>query len=609
MKIFVKMGLKTSLSFAFCEARMFAAPLYVRKGTIEWLNYGDTSVKEAFAVYVNGMYCTHIESLDALRGYEPLNEPAAWTQVGNLVYIRYSLGREIERTTRPSAGDWWFRLKSASHAIGFTDGNFIFGGSNISYRSAILSGYTKKESAEIGNYSVMKFENSSITFLRSVIGDNYLDFIGQPLEVYDEEERKLDMMLVNDAEFDRETVRYELKDIRSIFTDKIIDQKFNREEYKSKNRDSYLMSEATGKKYKQDAIGYCVGVPGVIVNDYAFDGGNDYFEADSRYVRFSYGSINIEKIEIEGDQGWFELPKDKYRKSDSFSETLPNGSFIDSYYIVVSVMVLNPPPPTVGVGEPDYGGTGRRIRATGFFHTEISGIDRAYQMFKYLIDRYASMQFIKSWFNVEEISNELNDEPGIGGILFETPIDLYNGIAKLQNGFTAGFQLLVYNGLITARRAVPAGSASAYISYYEIVNINSLKVKINAKEYTSNLIIEYAENYSESVSSEFTDLSVTQDIIDKKILARTKRIETLLKNEDQAKDRFNEEIASSKEYAPIIEGVKLTNFEKYRYIRIFDRVWIDFGELTDIREWIVTNVAIDYHTEDITLSVYKNLNE
>jgi hypothetical protein len=602
MRTIVKLSSKTPCFLPLVEARIRAFPLWVAKSPFAWLPDGDMKEKEVSQVFVNGAAAVQMDSLAGLRESAPAL--AAWVQAGRLLYVRLCLAG-ADSAAHPGAGEWFFAHKSVGVTFAFTDGSFFYGALSTPYRTGMTSSYTQKMSAEIGAYDKLKLNNINVSFLKNVLGDPF-DYIGQAFNLYDEHLNKLEMQIVKNASADYDTAALNCKDVRSAFTDKIIDQKFNRADY-TNSSGNLIMSEETAKKYKADAAGYCAGVPGVCVNDGAFDSGGNGWDAGWRYIRFGYGTIDVEKLEIEGDQGWFEYPEHKVEGDLGWtavdkSETLPDGTAVTTTFIRVPAGAVNPPP--TGTNEPDYGGSGRRVRCTGTFHSERSNISRPLSVLRYLIERYSSIQWMTAWFNISEITTELDkikDEPI--GIYFDKPTDVFNGIAQLQGGCKWGWQMSTYGGLITARVDDPDRTVSMSAPFIDIANHLSLSVDADAESYVSDLSVKYGKNWESGDSFEYKDAETEVRVLDKFTVSKTLAIESLMKNESGARKRHAATSAYSLGICPRIEGVKLAKFSKYRVLRPYDVVEIDFGDLSSERTWRVIEVSIDYAKEEVAISV------
>jgi hypothetical protein len=459
--------------------------------------------------------------------------------------------------------------------------------------------------------------------------------VGTPVVIEDKEGHQLDKQVVKNITHNIDTVNMTCKDIRSSFTDMVIDQQFVPADFvNDATPPRTIMSADTAKAYKADAAGYCRGVPGVCLNDYAFDSGlPGVWDAGFRYFRFSYGEFaykskdEIDKtgrddkgniisgaVEVESDQGWFWLEPDKY-STITMQETLPNGAAAKVNYLKISALVTNPP--KEGEKTPNYEGPGRNIRLTGTFHNELANPTDCLTIFKYLLKRYSTLEYIPTWFDTckengekGEIETELSKLAGYPmGLYIDSPTDLFKVIGELQNGGVYGWQLTTYNALITARVDDPDRTPAMTIPYNDIINITELTENANAENYVSNLKVNYAHNYSDGKSAEYTNRDIENQVLNARIVSKSKTIETLLKEKDHAQKRFDNQIAVSLGICPVIEGIKLRGFAKYRGLRPYDFVNINFFDekselsLTSRTEWKVIAVDLDFKNELVTIGV------
>jgi hypothetical protein len=147
------------------------------------------------------------------------------------------------------------------------------------------------------------------------------------------------------------------------------------------------------------------------------------------------------------------------------------------------------------------------------------------------------------------------------------------------------------------------------IQYTDIINIKSLKPGVDGANYSSSLVIQYGRNYSEDNCAEYTIHEDSDIIISMRGVSKIKTVETLLKNENDARIRYEREIAYSKNISHVVSGINLrpplANPEKFYALRIYDIVAIDFGDLIKSKTgfWIVTDREIDIETNITVIAV------
>jgi hypothetical protein len=316
------------------------------------------------------------------------------------------------------------------------------------------------------------------------------------------------------------------------------------------------------------------------VNGFAFDSQN------YRKYRLGYGSIAVDYyysqnspdnrgVEVEIENGWRVLKKGSPGQQncwweETVSETLPNGLGISTTLICVPVLVAHPS--SEGFSTPDLEATPRRIRATGVFHSELgaSNIVKPRFILKYLFERYSSLPYEDYNFNIGEINGELailDNAPC--GIYIDKPAKLFNVVGDLQSGSIYGWQLAQYRGLITARTDNPSRAKTWDIKASDIMNISGLEADCDGTNYASSVIVKYSKNYSEDSAKEYIDTETEEIIVAKRGVRKTKTVDTLLKNEADAKTRYSAEIQGSVNALRSVTGIKLFG-NKWDNMRVYD---------------------------------------
>lgn len=559
-----------------------------------------------------------LDGLDGLRSYDENTQGAYYhNDNDNEVYIKLRHNAE-QYSAFMSAQPWLFYNLMFSTSSPLSDRTFyVFNNKGVKY--GILSGYKLKISAEPNSYSQIKFNTLTVNVIWEKIKNIAYNLIGTSLYFsLIETNERIDRLLIENITRDIDTAELSLKDMRASFTDMVIDQQYDRNDYKNDDG-RIVMDEDTGKTYKKDAIGYCIGVPADCLNGYAFD------SMLYRRYRVGYGKIEVDYqapdiakniagrgVEVEMENGYKVLSKKDLNNNDlwwteTIEEVLPSGAIINTTVITVRSEVAHPP--QTGYTKPDYECTPRKIRVTGTFHTEITGITNCYIIFKYLIERYNHLIYNADWFNIPEIQNELavfNNHPI--GIYIDKPTEIWKVIAQLQNGCIYGWQFYSYKNLFTVRVDLPTRPVSAVISKYDILNINSLKYDFEGTKYSSNTIIQYSRIYksneNEEKYKEYKDEGIRQSIIALRNTDKTVEYETLLKEESDARIRFNEAVKDSIKIKPRISGIKLEG-RKWFNLRQYDMVDIDLDPLSDRGIWRIIALEIDYNVESVVIDIKK----
>jgi hypothetical protein len=548
-------------------------------------------------VQVDNLYLTKVDSLDALKAWSTGNKGAYW-QNGNWLYIR--VREKFVSAPVADSMPWFFNVNIVASNVGLTSGEFIVI-NNTGYNTGLLSTYKLKLSADNRTYSQIKFENQSIDIIKSAIDNSVIEEILGGSITFNVLNNgvltKFDRYLVDNIVTKLDSYSLKLKDVRSAMKNTVINQKFTTfygGNLTSTNRNNHT-SEDVQKLDVADAIGYCYGVPGVCINDYAFDS-DEY-----RYYRYCYNSFSPEKVEVEVEKGWLAITN--YAIA-SISETLPTGEVITTNVLKVPVGVVVPP--VTGTPEPDYDIQPRTVRVTGTFHTEIANITRPEMILRYIIERYTFFAYNSESFNMSEIANELaplNSAPI--GIYIDRPIEVYKVIAQLQTGSIRGFKFCTYRSLFTCRLHNPNRAIALSISQYEIKNLFSLEVDYNGDDYISDGYVRYAKNYSEDTMSEYRDEYTRETIVAVRGSDSAGGVETLLKNWADAVTRYTNFMEDSLYPKLSVRSIKLVEkrFPEFMNLREYDIVNIDLSPLTNKKVWYIMKVEIDFALNTVMIDV------
>jgi hypothetical protein len=576
-------------------------------------------------IVVNGVQGQKLDSLEQLR-VTNVTAFCNWTQTGNCLYMRFRT--EGESPAFASAQDWTIDLKSLEIERLVSDKMFeVVDGQAHCY--GVIGTYQMKISAEPHDYQTLKFNSFKFSILRRALEEDPAVYLGSTLAVKDDDLLEMERQYVENIAYDLDFAAFECKDLREKLSDNVIDQQFNREDYKN-DGGRVVMDEDTGKRYKADAAGYCCGVPCECLNGHAFDSQN------FRRYRASYGAIEVDYeepveneragrgVEVEVENGWKALRKSSGTPSDPKSsvwwletirETLPSGLPTNVTLVCVTNYVAHPP--QTGYPDPDYNATPRKLRVTGTFHTDwkdpedesaIVDMTNCYWIFRYLIDRYSSIPWTDSNFNRTEIRSELSAFDGRPmGLYVNEPEKLYNVIGSLQTGQIYGWQFCQYRGKLTARAFKPDRPLWGEAGALDILNLKELKVDLDGKNYVSTAVVQYNRLYSEDTASEWFDEAKEDEIIMLRGVSKRREIPTLLKNKSDAMLRYNEEIRDSVNIARTIKGIKLSG-KKWRGLRQYDFLRLDMtnpktGQTLFSGVVCAAQIVIDIKTETVIIDV------
>jgi hypothetical protein len=574
-------------------------------------------------VVVSGITGQKLDSLEDLR-VTPVTEFCNWIQTDNYLYVRFRA--ENEDPAYASAQDWMAALKSIETAYSVSDKTFeVIDGR--AYYYGMIGKYQVKTSAEPHDYQTLKFNSLKLSLLRRALGEDPSAYLGGTLVVRDDDLAEIERQYVENIVYDFDLVNVECKDLREKLSDDVIDQQFNRGDYRNSNN-NIIMDEDTGKRYKSDAAGYCNGVPCDCLNGYAFS------SQEYRRYRASYGRIGVDYerpdtgagiagrgVEVEMENGWKVLPRsdtwdapdpeDRFQEGrwwlETVEETLPSGLTITTTLVCVPNLVAHPPEP--GAALPDLDTTPRKLRVTGIFHSERSNITDCYNIFLYLIERYSSIPWTAGNFNREEIQAELGLFSGHPmGLFIDKPEKLYSVIGLLQTGQIYGWQFCQYRGKLTARVFNPDRPLFGLsVRTQDIMNLKELKIDLDGRNYVSTMVIQFNRLYSEGTAGEYFDEAKEDEVILLRGVSKRKEIPTLLKDRAGAVLRYNEEIRDSIKIARVIKGIKLSG-KKWYGLRQYDFLELEAmnpGTGQTLFSGIVytTQIVIDIKTETVTLDV------
>jgi hypothetical protein len=516
----------------------------------------------------------------------------------NWLYIHYKALEE--NADHASAPDWRFD-KDYNTLKGFTDGDVLVI-SGFKYQPGLATPAAQKISSDLYKYDKMKFNTSKLTLKRKYNPNYYYNFFGNKAVL-----KTPDGLVISDHYIEKinitdSAVNFELKDSRAKLTDMVIRQQ---PEYFNQDGNAVVDPEAK-KQYLQDAVGYCRGVPCVCLNGYAFNTMNrriyracwDTFVPDRSLIA---GGMEI-AVEVEVENGWCPLAFSPVEDPDTniplywietISETDDNGNVHDTTVICVPRYVAHPP--EAGTIEPTYEDTPRRVRVTGWFHTERFSeaerdrITRPREILRYLIERWSTLPYSTDNWDIEELNKELGTLDNFPvGIFIEKPTDFFRVVEKLQNGSRYGWALCTNNALLTARVDLPPQSYEnengrpivKTIKWTDIAAWPERKISTNIDTYASSIDIGYSQLYSTSDNEEnslrYINTSLETSILRQRRIFKRLQIETLLKNELDAIDRSKEYLNDYKNINITVDGIKLFG-RKWFGLRQYDYVNIDLS--------------------------------
>jgi hypothetical protein len=547
--------------------------------------YGRNKMRVA-AVSKGGGYFTRLSGVSQMENGALIGSaPGSWCVADNYLYVRIRHG--TQPAAEASAQEWLFGDLFIDIEFYLSDKEFnVTGGFGIKY--GVTSAYHAKSSADSHGYGVLKFNSFKLSVLKDRVKTAPEMLLGNFVSFYtDDLSLEYEKMYIENVAYGFDMLDISCKDFRSRIADSVIDQQFNKDDYKNARGNSVL-DDDVAKRYKSDAAGYCRAVPGDCVNGYAFDTENyrryrfGYGEAVPDYVWDAANPELRRGVEIEVENGWRVMEKsasnsfeDNRWWTETVEETLPSGITITTTLVCVPAFAAHPP--QTGYTVPDYEATPRRLRVTGWFHAELGqdAITRPREILKYLFNRYCCLPYDELYFNLQEINAELSLLDGAPcGVYLDKPEKLFNAVGRLQDGCVYGWQMAQYRGRITARTDNPDRAAAWNIKASDIMNVSELAVDCDGTNYVTGVSVNYAKNYAENTAKIYTDINAEAAILETRNVRKSKTIDTLLKNEEDARTRYNEEIRDSVKISRSVGGIKLYG-EKWKNMRVYDMCGAD----------------------------------
>ncbi|GBR75779.1 hypothetical protein NO2_0415 [Candidatus Termititenax persephonae] len=554
----------------------------------------------------------------------------------NWLYVHY---KALEENAEYASAQDWRVDKDYNTTQGFTDGDALVI-SGFKYQPRLSTPAAQKISSDLYKYDKMKFNTSKLTLNRKYSPDYYYNFFGNKSVLKTPDGEVISDHFIEKINITDSTVNFELKDSRARLTDMVVAQQpvfFN------ENGNNVVDPEAK-KQYLQDAVGYCRGVPCVCLNGYAFDTMNkriyracfDTFVPDRSLIMDGREIA----VEIEIENGWLPLsfsPAPDPSTSapiywiETVQEADEKGGSHTTTVICVPIYVAHPP--EAGTAIPTYHDTPRRVRVTGWFHAERFSvaerdhITRPYEILRYLIERWSSLPYSMDNWDIEELSSELgllNNFPV--GIFIEKPTDFFNIIEKLQNGSRYGWTLCTNNAKLTARVDLPphdiytgqGRQIAKTIKSTDIMAWPERKISTNADTYASSIDIGYSRLYSasdeEANDIRYIDSSLETVILRQRRIPKRLQIDTLLKNEIDARARASDYLNDYKNINITVDGIKLHG-KKWFGLRQYDYINIDLSikgldvqKFSPAQQAFLSALGVDISPDNVGAEKYGNDN-
>lgn len=427
------------------------------------------------SVYIDGIEYTK-RTLEGTRA-----NARSWTQAEGILYIHYADGYPA----------WLFYSHIYGFVIGFSSGDTRFFNGD-KYRAGLDVQLKYKIEADSLEYGKLKLMSGS--FHLPVQGgefDTFTDILGNNLETsysLDGVTRiPLNTMFSQELRLTLGAIDIKAADKREKLNVNIAEDVFTEAEYPKMKTDYY------GKK-KQEAFGYCRGVPAVCLD------ARDVYQSDqtnyNTYRTFRVASVitSIAKVEVKMTQPETGQNKggDVWVNQTGSQSLTGNGTF---------TLPANKCLPLLSNGQPDYGNEPYEVRVTGTFRT--NGTHWA------ILQELLAAAMGNTWTSqcdTTEMQTELNGT-GTVGLFVEKETKIFELIETLQSSGIYGWQIHDYRGKLTVRKDNNARGprTDKKIKGVDILNINEVEVALGMSDYATIVEVEYQRNYSEKSNNVLKD--------------------------------------------------------------------------------------------------------
>jgi hypothetical protein len=469
------------------------------------------------AVYIDGVEYTPQSTLALTRA-----NPASWNQDGETLYVHYAGGYPT----------WLFYYSVYGAAVGFSNGETRFF-NGIKFRAGLDIKLKYKIEADNLEYSKMKLIGGDYEIPSQGEFDSLTDILGNNITTsysIDGVNRiPLNAMFIKDAEITTSALHIKGGDKRENLNREIAADIFTEAEYPKMKKEYY-------GKNKQEAFGYCRGIPAVCTDQRGV-----YTEGTTlktyRTFRAASHITTLSKVEVKMTQPDSSIPLpppsgvappgsrsgEVWVDQTSSSVDIGGGAF--------ALPCLNCMP-LLPNGQPDFGNDPYEVRVTGVFVTN----GGHWAILSYLLPIALGGTW-ESQCNTAEMTSELSGT-GTVGIFVEKATKIFNIIETLQSSGIYGWQLHDCQGKLTIRKDNNARTRlTKKIKGVDITNINEVSVRIGIDNYATTVQVEYQRNYSEDSNNVIQDDSNRYRLYPIYRNDKTYTAESYLESEAEARER------------------------------------------------------------------------
>jgi len=550
-------------------------------------------------VWVDGALIPDVPSLAALRALPP--RETGWTATRDSMCVKHAHGYSptwsyITRT---------ILVQRIANKPRYDDGGHLYDGilhSVPSYRRTV----------DAFSYAMMSFLSGSVVIDNS---DGKFDdvhtLVGNDMVVrqrYSDDAHSIEKrtsFYVANVQISARLLTIIAKDRRANLVANVAGEKFTADEFP-------FMDEALLDTDKQEAFGYCIGVPAVCLNGKQIyrerlPGTPDLPDKVATYTyRISGGYVRVDRIWVEMTRGT--LPADPANPTGERRE-------VDGWTLVFDRSKMGGEWSGNGGWLPGitpgfllwFGGeisldwrvakkAGRRendmnaVRVDGWFGDV--GPVSTLRILQSIVNKWGNIPFTPERWDIEETTAELDKLQSYPiGVFVEKSTNLFSVLEKLQSASVVGFQIHDHDTKMTARLDNPNRPPSFEITHADITNIDEIIVDYNTTLYGTSTNIAYAHDHALNTARHYTYDGARLAI--QSLFGTDKEWEQktgLVRKEDAriVSEAMTEEFLA---YAPIVRNIRLIGV-KWHSLRIYDTGFIsarlDQTALDNMPQYVAT---------------------
>jgi hypothetical protein len=422
---------------------------------------------------------------------------------------------------------WLFRNEGIRFSIGFglTTGNTYIR-DFVGYRSGLDFALKLTEEADELTAKKMKFYSGSLTLINTdgAFDDNY-ELFGNTVQIFGRDgadrngdnRQELIEYYVKNTKTKLDTAVITLADKRQRLTQKIPRKRFTVDDYPFMQRTSYGDQKDASDKLGElipDAYGVCINLPAVCVDEFEiFTGAGLANLKQYRTFRVARTITRLDKVMVKmtqpdgGGEVWttqFERNAAGQIIKNNLGMGTPQANYLNGSRGEIKIHISKCMPPTFNGGwegdevpeiyevvvSGEFGG--RYNNETGAF---LYAVNKPAQIIQELLLEYAETAFDDVNYVVSEWTAEICGLKPVG-LLFDSEVDLFSAIEKVQNASDYNFLFLTAFDRWTARRDYNERPLYARnIKAIDIINIDEVEIDLNGDQYASKIDLAFSHDY------------------------------------------------------------------------------------------------------------------